>query len=94
MNWTTISVDLKDDLNKTTDINMNKFTVQGGYCSYKSVETEYYNLDCYNVLFLIFLIPSSRRVFSIIWSLFYSLHPTLVDHLGCYLSTCPIRHPL
>ena len=94
MNWTTVSVDLKDDLNKTADINMNKFTVRGGYCSYKSVETEYYNLDCYNVLFLIFLIPSSRRVLSIIWSLFYSLHPTLVDHLGCYLSTCSIRHPL
>ena len=54
MNWTTASVDLKDDLNKVADTNMNKFTVQGGYCSYKSVETEYYNLDCYNVLFLIF----------------------------------------
>ena len=30
MNWTTASVDLKDDLNKTTDTNMNKFTVRGG----------------------------------------------------------------
>ena len=40
------SVDLKDDLNKTVDANMNKFTVREGYCSYKSVETEYnYNLD-------------------------------------------------
>ena len=66
MNWTTVSVDLKDDLNKTSDINMNKFTVRGGYCSYKSVETEYYNLDCYNGFFLIFLIPSSMRVLSII----------------------------
>ena len=41
-----VSVDLKDDLNKTADTNMNKFTVRGGYCSYKSVKTEYYNLDC------------------------------------------------
>ena len=46
MNWTMASVDLKDDLNKTVDVNMNKFTVREGYCSYKSVETEYnYNLD-------------------------------------------------
>ena len=30
MNWTMASVDLKDDLNKTTDKNMNKFTVRGG----------------------------------------------------------------
>ena len=54
MNWTMVSVDLKDDLNKTTDTNMNKFTVRGGYCSYKSVKTEYYSLDCYNVLFPFF----------------------------------------
>ena len=46
MNWTMASVDLKDDLNKTVNANMNKFTVREGYCSYKSVETEYnYNLD-------------------------------------------------
>ena len=52
MNWTTTSVDLKDDLNKTVDTNINKFTVRGGYCPFKSVEIEYnYNLDCYNVLF-------------------------------------------
>ena len=30
MNWTTTNVDLKDDLNKTTDTNMNKFTVREG----------------------------------------------------------------
>ena len=30
MNWTTTSVDLKDDLNKTANTNMNKFIVQGG----------------------------------------------------------------
>ena len=55
MNWTTASEDLKEDLNKTADTNMNKFTVRGGYCSYKSVETEYnYNLNCYNVLSPIF----------------------------------------
>ena len=51
MNWTTVSEDLKDNLNKTADTNMNKFTVRGAYCSYKSVGIEYnYNLDCYNVL--------------------------------------------
>ena len=67
MNWTTASVDLKDDLNKTANTNMNKFTVRGGYCSYKSIETEYnYFLDCYNVLSPVFLIPSLRRVLSII----------------------------
>ena len=45
------SEDLKDNLNETTNTNMNKFTVWGGYCSFKSVEIEYnYNLDCYNVL--------------------------------------------
>ena len=30
MNWTTANVDLKDDLNKIADTNMNKFTIQGG----------------------------------------------------------------
>ena len=51
MNWTTASEDLKDDLNQTADTNINKFTVRGGYCSFKSVEIEYnYTLDCYNVL--------------------------------------------
>ena len=40
-------MDLKDDLNKTADTNMNKFAVRGGWHSYKSVKTEYkYNLDC------------------------------------------------
>ena len=39
INWTTASEDLKDDLNKTADTNVNKFTVQGGYYSYKSVGT-------------------------------------------------------
>ena len=86
---------LKNNSNKITDTNMNKFTVREGQCSYKSVETEYkYNLDCYSVLSSIFPIPSSGRVLSIIQSLMDSLHPTLVDHLGCYLSICPIRHPL
>ena len=67
MNWTTASVDLKDDLNKVADTNMNKFTIRGGYCSYKSIETKYnYNLDCYNVLSLVFPTPSSGRVLSII----------------------------
>ena len=36
MNWTTASVDLKDDLNKTANTNMNKFTIRGGYYSYIS----------------------------------------------------------
>ena len=67
MNWTTASVNLKDDLNKAANTNMNKFTIQGGYCSYKSVETKYNdNLDCYNVLSPVFPIPSLRRVLSII----------------------------
>ena len=39
INWTTASEDLKDDLNKTADTNVNKFTVRGGYYSYKSVGT-------------------------------------------------------
>ena len=30
MNLTTASVNLKDDLNRTADTNMNKFTVRGG----------------------------------------------------------------
>ena len=30
MNCTTTNVNLKDDLNKTSDTNMNKFTVRGG----------------------------------------------------------------
>ena len=50
------SKDLKEDWNKTADVNMNKFTIQGDYCSYKSVGIEYnYNLDCYNILFFSFL---------------------------------------
>ena len=58
MNWTTASEDLKDDLNQTADTNINKFTVRGGYCPFKSVEIEYnYNLDCYNVFSLVFLSP-------------------------------------
>ena len=95
MNRTTTSVNLKDAWNKTADTNMNKFTVRGGQRSYKSVETEYkYNLDCYSVLSSVFPIPSSGRVLCIIQSFLDSLHPTLVDHLGCYLSICPIRHPI
>ena len=55
------SEDLKDNLNETTDTNMNKFTIRGGYYSYKSVGIEYnYNLDCYNV-FLLFFSPSILR---------------------------------
>ena len=51
------SEDLKDDWNKTANVNMNKFTVRGDYNSYKSVGTEYnYNLDCYNILFFLFLL--------------------------------------
>ena len=39
INWTMASEDLKDDLNKTADTNVNKFTVRGSYYSYKSVGT-------------------------------------------------------
>ena len=61
------SEDLKDNLNETADTNMNKFTVRGGYCSYKSVGIEYnYNLDCYNVFFSFSPPPSSRRVLPLI----------------------------
>ena len=69
------SEDLKDNLNETTDTNMNKFTVRWGYCSYKSVGTEYnYNLDCYNVFFSLFL-PlhpqgGSFPLYSPSWTLF------------------------
>ena len=61
------SEDLKDNLNETTNTNMNKFTVWGGYCSYKSIGTEYnYNLDCYNVFFSFSPPPSSGRVLPLI----------------------------
>ena len=30
MKLTTVNMDLKDDLNKTADTNMNKFAVRGG----------------------------------------------------------------
>ena len=50
MNWITASMSLKDNSNKTTDTNMNRFSVREGSHSYKSVETEYkYRLDCYSV---------------------------------------------
>ena len=39
INWTMASEDFKDDLNKTADTNVNKFTVRGGYYLYKSVGT-------------------------------------------------------
>ena len=62
INWTTASEDLKDDWNKIANANMNKFTVRGDYSSYKSVETEYnYNLDCYNILFFLFLLLFLRE---------------------------------
>ena len=41
MNWITASMSLKNNSNKITDTNMNRFLIQGGSCSYKSVETEY-----------------------------------------------------
>ena len=68
MNWTTASVDLKNDLNKIADTNMNKFTIQGGYSSYKPVKTEYnYNLDCYNAFSPVFdPLLRGRGVLSII----------------------------
>ena len=39
MSWTTISMSLRDNSNKTSDTNMNRFPVQGGLHSYKSIET-------------------------------------------------------
>ena len=61
MNWTTANMSLKDNSNKTTDTNVNRFPVQGGSCSYKLVETKYkYKLDCYNVPSRVFLIPFVR----------------------------------
>ena len=41
----------------------------------------------------IFPIPHSRRVLHIIYSPLDHSHPTSVDYLSLYLSTCPIRHP-
>ena len=55
MSCTMISMGLRDDSNKTTDTNMNRFPVRGGLRSYKSIETLYkYRLDCYNPLFRVF----------------------------------------
>ena len=67
MNWTTASMSLKDNSNKTADTNMSKFPIRGGSRSYKSVETEYvYKLDCYNVPSRVFSIPYSWKVSHII----------------------------
>ena len=60
MNWTTANMSLKDNSNKTTDTNMNRFPVRGDSRSYKSVETEYkYKLDYYSVPSRV-LLPSLR----------------------------------
>ena len=61
MNWTTANMSLKDNSNKTTDTNMNRFPVRGDSRSYKSVETEYkYRLDCYSVPSRVFPVPLVR----------------------------------
>ena len=61
MNWTTANMSLKDNSNKTTDTNMNRFPVRGDSRSYKSVETEYkYRLDCYSVPSRVFTVPLVR----------------------------------
>ena len=82
INWTMASEDLKEDWNKTADVNMNKFTIQGDYCSYKSIGTEYnYNLDCYNILFFSFSPSSSQGgsfpLYSPSWTLF-TLHLLII----------------
>ena len=95
MSWTTISMSLRDNSNKTSDTNMNRFPVQGGLHSYKSIETQYkYRLDCYSPLFRVFLPPFFRGISHIIQLPLDHLHPTLVGHLSLRLSTCPIRQLL
>ena len=95
INWTMASENLKDNLNKTADTNRNKFTAWGGHCSYKSIGTKYnYILDCYNVLSPVFFATLLKECpFRYIVSLELSL-PYTCWSFGCYLSTCPIRHPL
>ena len=47
---------------------------------------------CYSVFSTDFLIPFSWRVSYIIYLPLDDLGPPFVDHLGHYLSACPIRH--
>ena len=63
MNFTTASMDLKDDEAKTKKIKLNEFTVRGGILSYKSITVGYkYNFDCYSLFSLLFQILSSWKV--------------------------------
>ena len=68
--------------------------VQGDIYSYKSTKQSTNAILIDIVFSFCFPIPFLGRIFHIIYLFLDHLHPTFVDHLSPYLSSCPIKHLL
>jgi len=66
MNWTTASVDLKDDLAKIRSTDLNEFIVRGTKSPYKSIKPITSIILMATVFSFAFSVPSSWRVSYII----------------------------
>ena len=95
MNWTTDRFNLNDSQTQIRDFDLNILSVRGGLPLYKLITARYKdNLNCYNVLSLLFRSPLHGGSFTLYIPPLDHLHPTLVDHPSPYLSTYLIRHLL
>ena len=95
MSWTTASLELNDNQARIRSIDLNGLSVRGdqNYIYWSQLNTEIIWITTV-FSFSFFFIPSSWRVFHLIYPPLDHLHPPPIDHPNPYLSTCPIRHPL